>query len=75
MEAELNTSDNTHLAHRHARYLLRVMLRLPVAFSAMWRMMDPLTEMNISNASASSTSPNRQGTISAMKPGGADTPW
>lgn len=51
-------SDNRHLTHPNRHYLFRVMLRLPLSFSAAWRMMDPLTVMNISNASASSTSPN-----------------
>lgn len=69
-------NDNRRLAHTESTaYLFRVMLRLLAAFSAAWRMMEPLTETNISKASASSTSPNRQGTISSMKPGGADTPW
>lgn len=69
-------NDNRHLAHTESTpYLFRVMVRLLAAVSAAWRMIDPLTVTNISKASASSTSPNRQGTISAMKPGGADTPW
>lgn len=68
-------NDNRHLAHLDRHYLFRVMLRLLVVFSAAWRILDPLTVMNISKASTSSTSSNRQGTISAMNPGGADTPW
>lgn len=74
-KAVLNMNDNRHLTNQNKHYLFRVMLRLLVVFSAGWRMMDALTVMNISKASTSSTSSNRQGTISAMNPGGADTPW
>lgn len=68
-------NDNGHLIFPNRRYLFRVMLRLLEVFSAGWMMMEPLTVMNISKASASSTSSNGQGTVSAMNPGGADTPW
>lgn len=53
-------SINTHPTHLNRHYLFRVMLRLLlVVFSAGWRMMEPLTAMSISKASASSTSSNR----------------
>lgn len=74
-KAVLNMNDNRHLTYQNKHYLFRVMLRLLVVFSAGWRMMGALTVMTISKASTSSTSSNRQGTISAMNPGGADTPW
>lgn len=76
---EVAASSNSTLHHTsrqltHMLYLFRVTVRQLVALSVSGRMTVALTLMNISKVRASSTSPNSQGTMSAMKPGGADTP-